>query len=144
MDTSRWGKAVAAGLAALAIGAYATEGEVDYRQHTMAAVGGHMQAIVDIIQGKVPHGEHMPLHANALADLAEIAPTLFPAGSDGGDALPAVWENGEDFAAKLAAFKEAAAGFKAAAASGDMAQIGGALQQLGQACKGCHDDYRAQ
>ena len=132
-----------AGLAVLAIGALASEGEVDYRQHTMSAVGGHMQAIADIIQGKVTHPGHMATHANALADLADLADTLFPAGSQGGDALPAIWENGEDFQSKLAAFKEAATNFKAAAGSGDMAQIGGALQQLGQACKGCHDDYRA-
>ena len=132
-----------AGLAVLAIGALASEGEVDYRQHTMSAVGGHMQAIADIIQGKVTHAGHMAIHANALADLADLADTLFPADSQGGDALPAIWENGEDFQSKLAAFKEAAANFKAAAGSGDMGQIGGALQQLGQACKGCHDDYRA-
>jgi cytochrome c556 len=129
---------------AAALGVAASEGEVDYRQHTMAAVGGHMQAIVDIIQGKVPHTAHLATHADALAALAEVADTLFPDGSEGGDALPAIWENGEDFAAKLAAFKEAAANFKVAAASGDMAQVGGGLQQLGQACKGCHDDYRAQ
>ena len=135
--------ALGAGLAVLAIGALASEGEVDYRQHTMSAVGGHMQAIVDIIQGKVPHAGHMATHANALADLAGLADTLFPAGSQGGDALPAIWENGEDFQSKLAAFKEAATSFKAAAGSGDMGQVGGALQQLGQACKGCHDDYRA-
>lgn len=135
--------ALGTGLAVLAIGAVASEGEVDYRQHTMSAVGGHMQAIVDIIQGKVPHAEHMATHANALADLADLADTLFPGSSQGGDALPAIWENGEDFQSKLAAFKEAAASFKAAAGSGEMAQIGGALQQLGQACKGCHDNYRA-
>lgn len=140
----KWAKVLAAFAVAAAPGALASEGEVDYRQHTMAAVGGHMQAIVDIIQGKVPHTAHLATHADALAALADIADTLFPEGSDGGDALPAIWENGEDFAAKLAAFKEAAANFKAAAGSGDMTQVGGGLQQVGQACKGCHDDYRAE
>ena len=144
MGKARWIRGLAAGLVFAGVGVLASEGEVDYRQHTMAAVGGHMQAIVDIIQGKVPHAAHMASHANAMADLAEIAATLFPEGSDGGDALPAVWENAEDFASKLAAFKDAAANFKTAAGSGDMAQIGGALQQLGQACKGCHDNYRAE
>lgn len=141
MKRARW--ALGTGLAVLAIGAVASQGEVDYRQHAMSAVGGHMQAIVDIIQGKVTHEGHMATHASALADLADLADTLFPASSQGGDALPAIWENGEDFQSKLAAFKKAAASFKAAAGSGDMGQIGGALQQLGQTCKGCHDDYRA-
>lgn len=134
----------AVALACLAVGVAASEGQVDYRQHVMAAVGGHMQAVADIVQGKVEHTGHLATHANALADLAGIAPTLFPAGSEGGDTLPAVWENAEDFEAKLAAFKEAADGFKAAAASGERAQAGVALRDLGQACKGCHDDYRAE
>lgn len=143
MKRGRWSQGLVAGLAFVGLAALASEGEVDYRQHTMSAVGGHMQAIVDIIQGKVPHTEHMATHAGALADLAGLAGTLFPASSQGGDALAAIWENDEDFQSKLAAFKEAAANFKTAAGSGDMGQIGGALQQLGQACKGCHDNYRA-
>ena len=137
-------KAGAAALALLAIGAVADEGQVDYRQHVMAAVGGHMQAIADIVRGKVEHAGHTAIHANALADLADIAPTLFPAGSEGGDALPAVWENAEDFQAKLAAFKEATGALRDAAASGEPMQVGMALRDVGQACKGCHDDYRAE
>ena len=144
MKSARWSHGVVAGVVFLGLGALASEGEVDYRQHTMSAVGGHMQAIVDIIQGKVPHAEHMSTHAEALANLADLAGTLFPATSQGGDARAAIWENAEDFQSRLAAFKEAAANFKTAAGSGEMAQIGGALQQLGQACKGCHDNYRAQ
>ena len=137
-------KAGAAALAFLAIGAVASEGQVDYRQHVMAAVGGHMQALADIVRGKVEHAGHAAVHANALADLAEIAPTLFPAGAEGGDTLPAVWENPEDFQAKLAAFREAAGAMRDAAASGDPMQVGMALRDVGQACKGCHDDYRAE
>ena len=144
MKRGRWSQGLVAGLAIMGLGALASEGEVDYRQHTMSAVGGHTQAMFDIIQGKVPHAEHMATHAEALANLADLAGTLFPASSQGGDARPAIWENAEDFQSKLAAFKEAAANVRVAAGSGDMAQIGGALQQLGQACKGCHDNYRAQ
>ena len=139
-----WAKAAAAGLVFATVGVVGSEGEVDYRKHTMAAVGGHMQAIADIIRGKVPHTDHLVVHADALADLAQIATTLFPTGSEGGDTLPAVWENAEDFQSKLAAFKEATANFQVAAASGEMAQVGGAVQQVGQTCKGCHDDYRKQ
>ena len=62
----------------VAIAVSASEGEVNYRQHTMSAIGGHMRAIVDIIRGDVPHTSHLATHAGAMADLAEIAPTLFP------------------------------------------------------------------
>ena len=128
----------------LAIGVSASEGEVNYRQHTMSAIGGHMRAIVDIVRGDVPHMDHLATHASAMADLAEIAPTLFPESSKGGDALDAIWEDGEDFASKLNAFKEATAAFKTAAESGERSEIMGAFQGVGQACKGCHDNYRAE
>ena len=131
-------------MAGTAVVVAATEGEVEYRQHTMQAVGGHMQASVDILRQKVPHTQHMALHANALAELAEISPSLFPEGSQGGDALESIWEEPEDFAEKLAAMRKAAAGFSAVAGSTDMAAIGEAFQALGQACKSCHDSYRAE
>ena len=137
-------RATAATLALLTLGVAASEGQVDYRQHVMAAVGGHMQAIADIVRGKVDHASHLATHANALADLAEITPTLFPAGSEGGDTLPAVWENASDFQAKLDAFKEATSTLKEAAGSGEQAQVGLVLRNVGQTCKGCHDDYRAE
>ena len=130
----------AAALAA-ALPSAASEGDMDYRHHTMEAIGGHMQALGDILRGKVDHVDHLPVHAAALASLAEITPTLFPAGSGGDtDALPAIWENPEDFAERLKAFKEAAAGLLAAAETGG--NVRAATQKLGQACKGCHDSYR--
>ena len=129
-------------LVALAVSA--SEGEVNYRQHTMSAIGGHMRAVVDIVRGDVPNMDHLATHASAMADLAEIAPTLFPESSKGGDALDAIWEDGEDFASKLNAFKEATAAFKTAAESGERSEIMGAFQGVGQACKGCHDNYRAE
>lgn len=131
---------LAAGL--LATSAIADEGAMEYREHSMEAIGGHMQAMVDIIRQKVPHTSHMPLHVNAMADLAGIAGTLFPEGSEGGDALPEIWSNPEDFAAKVSAFETAAMGLKAAVGNGE--PIGPAFQKLGQSCKGCHDDYRAE
>lgn len=128
----------------VAIAVSASEGEVNYREQTMKAIGGHMGAIVGIIRGEVPHTDQLPTHASAMADLAEIAPTLFPESSKGGDALDAIWEDAEDFASKLDAFKEATAAFKTAAESGDRDKIMGAFRGMGQACKGCHDDYRAE
>ena len=119
----------------------ASQGDMDYRHHTMEAIGGHMQALFNILRGKVEHSDHLSVHAAALADLAEITPTLFPPGSAGDtEALPAIWENPEDFAERLDAFKEATANLRDAAETGS--DLRAAAQQLGQACKGCHDNYR--
>lgn len=122
----------------------ASEGDIKYRQHVMKAIGGHMQALVDILRQHVPHTDHLPIHAGALAALAETTPKLFPPGSGGADtdALPAIWENPEDFAKRVGAFQEAAANLDEVVASGG--NLGPAVKQVGQSCKGCHDDYRAE
>ena len=112
-------------------GASGSEGDVDYRHYAMEAVG-------------VPHSEHLSLHANAIADMARIAPVLFPEGSQGREALPAIWEQPKDFAERLDEFHSAAEAFKNAAASGDPAMIGSAIGALGQSCKDCHDSYREE
>lgn len=138
----------AALLAPLALAAWPMaaqdEGAASYRVSTMEAIGGHTSALFAILQGEVAHTAHLPVHANALGNLAPLASTLFPEGSGGPDtdALDAIWENPEDFAEKLSAFEQAAAGLAAAVADGG--EVGPAAMQLGQACKGCHDDYRAQ
>lgn len=130
------------GLALVAAPALADKGAAEYREHVMEAVGGHMQSAADIARGKVPHTDHLALHANAIAELSSIADTLFPPGSEGGDALPAIWQNPDDFATKLTDFEDAAMGLKAAIDNGG--DVGGAFQALGQACKSCHDDYREE
>ena len=134
--------AVLATASAAALALSAAEGAAKYRAHTMEAIGGHMSAIVDIIRGEVPHTDHLPLHAGALAELAEVVPALFAEGSEGGDTLPAVWAQPEDFQAKVDAFQEATANLKAAAEAQE--GVGQAVQAVGQACKGCHDEYRAE
>ena len=118
----------------------ADEGAADYRHHTMEAIGSHTSAVFDILQGKVPHGAHLAAHASAIADMAAIAHTLFPAGSIGGNAKAAIWEQPEAFAERIQAFQEAAPAFRDAITGGG--EVGPAAQALGQSCKGCHDDFK--
>ncbi len=148
-DTSFWGKLKAPTGRRALIGlsfilassaALADEGAADYRHHTMVAIGGHLSAAVEILQGNVAHQAHMAAHANAIAEMAAISDTLFPEGSIGGNAKAAIWERPEDFAERMLAFQEAAPAFRDAVAGGG--DIGSAFQALGQSCKGCHDDFK--
>lgn len=60
---------------------------------------------------------------------------------DDSEALPAIWDKPEQFAAEQASFREAAAG-ASEAVKGGQASIGPVLQKLGSSCKACHDDFR--
>jgi cytochrome c556 len=71
-------------------------------------------------------------------------PALFPEGSLVGDskALPAIWENFDDFTAIFATAQQGALAMKAAAEAGDAAAYGAALQTIGGTCGMCHQKYR--
>lgn len=121
------------------------EGVHKYRESVMKAIGGHMGAMANSLKGQV-FTENLALHAKAMSNLADITPTLFPEGSgtDKSEALPAIWENPDQFKASMDAFVKAAKAMDAAVASGNMAAIGPGLQDLGKSCKGCHDDFRKE
>lgn len=86
--------------------------------------------------------------ASTIAGLSRAASHWFPAGTgpDVGKtrAKQAVWQNPQDFAAKLHNFQVAAQAFNAAAAAGDANGMKERFADLGGACKACHDKYRAE
>ena len=129
-------------LSLLVTSLYATEEIADYRHETMEAVGAHFDGVIKILRGEIPYDDHLPMHVNALADIAEILPSLFVEGSEGGEALDSIWEEPEEFAEKVSDFQSAMKELKAAVDAGDPAAIGPSISAVGQACKGCHDDYR--
>ena len=130
---------------ALAVSAAADDNAVNYRKHTMDAVGGHMKALAAIAKGEVDHKDHLPVHVASLAALSRIAPDLFGVDSKTGadtDALPKIWEEPDVFKQRLDGFRTAAEDLDAVVASGDMTKFGAALGALGKACKSCHDDFK--
>ena len=120
----------------------ADEDQVEYRQEVMSAIGGTMGALGKILKQEVDRPNDLAPLAAALAELASSAQSVFPEGSEGGDALPEIWEESEDFAERLLTLKETANAFREAVNSGDRSQIGPAVGELGQACRGCHMRYR--
>ncbi len=120
------------------------DGEIKYRQAVMKSIGGHMGAISGIIKKGTANRANLVTHAQGMADLAGIAATVFPEGSDFGEteALPAIWEKPEDFKKAVKMFEDAASAFNMAAKSDDMAQIGPAFGNLAKTCKNCHENFR--
>ncbi len=71
---------------------------------------------------------------------------MWPVGSDSvsdpsSRALPAIWENFPDVAAKGMAMSEAALAMQSAAGQ-DLESLRGAMSALGGACSACHKAYR--
>ncbi len=121
---------------------------VEYRQAVMAAIGGHTGSIARIARQQVPYDHILP-HAEAIATTAPLVDDIWPDHSkptdyERTDALESIWDERDEFQARIDRFKEAADDFAVAAGSGDMAEIMPAFQQLGESCSACHDDYRAE
>lgn len=143
--------ATAIGFATLVTLVQADTAAIDARRDAMKSLGGAMKAISDIVKANGPVADLAP-HAAKISEVAQKTPDLFPAGSDqpqGKDpgqtmAMAEIWQNPDDFAAKVKALQDEAAMFDTAVAGGDMAAVTAQLDKLGGACGGCHKLYRGK
>ena len=117
------------------------------RHEGMEAIGDSFKAIHRGL-GATPDLPSVRTNADKLAQLSQKASGWFPAGTgpDAGKtrALPAIWQNPNDFAAKLRNLQAAAKAFDAASRTNDVAAMNARFAELGGACKACHDKYRAE
>jgi cytochrome c556 len=135
-------------LSCLGVGQFALadgEAEAKYRESVMKSIGGHMSSMATILKNQV-HMDDLVMHARGIAGLADIAPEVFPEGSNikKSKALPSIWESPVEFSKAMDQFIDAAEGMALAASTEDMSEIGPAIQALGGSCKGCHDDFKAE
>ena len=123
------------------------DAEFKYRQGVMKTVGGQMSSMAAVLRGQV-YGDNLAFHARGMADLAEIVPHVFPEGSgvSKSEALPAIWENPDEFKEAVTQFVDAANEMAkvAEAGKGNSGAIGPAMNALGKSCKGCHDNFREE
>jgi cytochrome c556 len=116
---------------------------VEYRQSLMQSFRMHMRGVRASLGDTAPLG-HAELHAVAFRSMAQALADAFPANRAGAGsrALPAIWENRDDFMDKVTAIQNATARLVSASRSGDGDAIGSALQAVQSACRGCHTTYR--
>ena len=141
--------AVAAGVA-LAQDALAPEEAHEFRETHMKIYGRNLGVLGGMAKGEAPYDAASAqaaadaILANATSDDWVI---MWPEGSATGEvpnsrALPAIWENPDDFGASHQALIEAATAMQAAAGT-DLASLQAAMGGVGGSCGGCHEDYRA-
>jgi cytochrome c556 len=70
-------------------------------------------------------------------------PTLFPEGSEAGDARPEIWSNQAGFTASAQRFQTATRALAAPAAAGDRPAFLAAWSAVRASCGGCHADYKS-
>ena len=126
----------------LCAGAVSAAGEVEKREGLMKQIGGAMGALGAIAKGEKPFdAETVKTAVTTISTNAKAFPDQFPAGSEGGAAAPAIWQNFADFKAKsdkLGADADAVL----AQLPTDQASTGAALKTLGADCSSCHQTYR--
>ena len=121
-----------------AIAAMTPEAMVAARKAAMKEDGGILRGAAALT------GAEATAAADTLIKNFTNLPALFPEGSLVGDskALPAIWENFDDFTSIFATAQKGALDMKAAAEAGDAAAYGAALQTIGGTCGMCHQKYR--
>lgn len=118
------------------------------RHEGMESMGKDMKALQRALDSDDPN---MAAARSAAADIeknAKAASGWFPAGTgpEAGKtgAKPDIWQNPQDFAAKLAAFQSTAQKFYSAALAGDANTLKANADNLAGSCKACHDKYRME
>ena len=118
------------------------------RHEGMETIGKTTKALKRELDSSSPNSAAVRAGAAQMADLSRKSSGWFPAGTgpEAGKtgAKAEIWQNPQDFAAKLRRFQEAAKAFNVAAMSGDMNATRARFGDLGGACKACHDKYRTE
>ena len=141
---------VAAGLIALTgtAGAQSFDNQIKARQGMFQMNGVSLGILAGMARGRMDYdAELAQAAADNLVNVSQfnMAP-LWPEGSDSDAldntrALPAIWENYDDFLSKFADFGAAATALQAVASNGTEA-IQPALGGLLATCGACHDAYQ--
>lgn len=119
-----------------------------YRQSFFALVAANFGPLGAMVQGDMPWNDAMVQAFSA--DLQTVTSLNlmrgFAEGSDKGTtrAKPEIWENLDDFEAKLGDMRAAVDELSAAVATGEREQIAQQVGAVGQTCKACHDDYKSK
>ncbi|MBS0571509.1 MAG: cytochrome c [Proteobacteria bacterium] len=138
---------VAAAFVLPAAAQHKPEQVIHYRQSAMTLIGWNFGALNAMVKGKTPwDAQQFALHADRLAGLAPQVLEGFAKGSDKGaetDAKAGIWTHFDDFTTKDKNLVEQTRALAQSAHGGDEATMKEQFRKTAEACKGCHDKYKA-
>jgi cytochrome c556 len=125
------------------------ERAIQYRKAVMTVVGGNFGPIGGVLAGRMPYNAaDIGKRAERVAFMAGLAAEAFPEVSKDGDtkAKPEIWTDKAGFDKAMKEFGDASAALavlvKTDQTNSDAFKA--AAGKVGQACKGCHDNFRAK
>lgn len=142
--------AAALGVVLLSAGVFAIaqtkpEDSIKYRRSGMYLVGANFGPLAAMAQGKRPYDKDAAIkHANIVAFVSKLPMEAFVPGTDTGDtkAKPEIWQDPEDFKAKMDKMNQETAKLAQVAQAGDFEALKAQVGETGKTCKSCHDKFR--
>jgi cytochrome c556 len=122
------------------------ENQVKYRRAAYQLMNLNYGSLEAMAENKKPFNKDEAVrNAEFVAMLSTVPKGFFGEGTDKDTrAKPEIWKNRADFDSKMDKMTAEAAKLPAAVKSGDMGAFRKQVQDLGEACKACHDEYRAK
>jgi len=122
------------------------ERAVETRQSVLHLMGWNMGPLAGMARGRIDYdAELAETSATRMVALTGMMADAFAADTRGIDvtteALDVIWEQPEEFAARIEATIEASKALLTS--TGDEAALREAVGNLGSTCGSCHDDFRA-
>ncbi len=123
------------------------ERAVETRQSVLHLMGWNMAPLGAMARGRIEFdAARVETNAARLQALTGMMTDAFAADTRGNavttEALDLIWEQPDDFAAKIEAAIDASNRLVDVAATGDEGAMREAIGNLGSSCGSCHDDYR--
>ncbi len=120
-------------------------GVVKQRMDVMKGIRNDMKPLRRVMRGRDDYEQSRFLErVQSIKAVSADIPALFPQGSlqRPSEALPAIWDNWDDFSAQASQFHERVIALENAVLANDMNQIRSNFRSVAQTCKACHDDYQ--
>jgi cytochrome c556 len=122
------------------------ENQVKYRRAAYQLMNLNFSNLDAMATDKKPFNrDEAARNAEFVALLATVPKGFFGEGTDKDTrAKPEIWKNRADFDAKMDKMTGEAAKLPAVVKAGDVAAFKKQVHDLNEACKACHDEYRAK
>jgi cytochrome c556 len=133
------------GAGLIAVAQTKPEDSIKYRRSAMFLVGSNFGPLAAMAQGKRPYDKEAAIkHASIVAFVSKLPIEGFVPGTDTGDtkAKPEVWQDMDDFKAKMDKMNQETGKLSQVAQTGDFEALKAQVGETGKACKACHDKFR--